>query len=69
MFFDLTLPLSPDLAADAQGKEPKAFSGHLGTHFDVMDQTSTIWSGRVWSSTSAPPPTGRSTCQTLPPTP
>lgn len=39
MFFDLTLPLSPDLAADAQGKEPKAFSGHLGTHFDAMDQT------------------------------
>ncbi len=26
------------MVADAQGNEKKAFTGHLGTHFDVMNQ-------------------------------
>ena len=39
MLIDLTLRVSPKMVMDAQGKEIKAFDGHLGTHFDVMDKT------------------------------
>ena len=39
MKIDLTLRITPKMAADAQGNERKALVGHLGTHFDVMDKT------------------------------
>lgn len=39
MLIDLTLPITPKMTKDAQGNEKKALAGHLGTHFDVMDQT------------------------------
>lgn len=35
---DITLKITPKLAADAQGNEKKALVGHLGTHFDVMNK-------------------------------
>lgn len=35
---DLTLKVSPKMIKDAQGNENKAFTGHLGTHFDVMNK-------------------------------
>ena len=38
MLIDLTLKVTPKLKKDAQDQEQKAFSGHLGTHFDVMDK-------------------------------
>lgn len=38
MLIDLTLKVTPAMAADAQGREKKALTGHLGTHFDVMDR-------------------------------
>lgn len=38
MLIDLTLKITPKMAADAQGNERKALVGHLGTHFDVMDK-------------------------------
>lgn len=38
MLIDLTLKITPKLAADAQGNEKKALVGHLGTHFDVMNK-------------------------------
>lgn len=38
MKIDLTLKITPATAADAQGNEKKALTGHLGTHFDVMDK-------------------------------
>ncbi len=38
MLFDITLKLTPKVAADTQGNEKKALVGHLGTHFDVMDK-------------------------------
>ncbi len=38
MLIDITLKITPALARDAQGNEQKAFVGHLGTHFDVMDR-------------------------------
>lgn len=38
MLIDLTLKITPKMAADAQGNEKKALVGHLGTHFDVMNK-------------------------------
>ena len=38
MLIDLTLPLTKDLTSDAQGNERKVLTGHLGTHFDVMNR-------------------------------
>ncbi|MDD3393382.1 MAG: cyclase family protein [Anaerotignum sp.] len=38
MFIDITLKITPKMAADAQGNEKKALVGHLGTHFDVMNK-------------------------------
>ena len=38
MLFDVTLQITPKMAADAQGNEKKALVGHLGTHFDVMNK-------------------------------
>ena len=38
MLIDLTLEVTPETKKDAQGNETKALSGHLGTHFDVMDK-------------------------------
>lgn len=36
MLIDITLKITPSMAADAQGNEKKALVGHLGTHFDAM---------------------------------
>ncbi|MBR4020029.1 MAG: cyclase family protein [Firmicutes bacterium] len=38
MLFDLTLQITPDMMKTAGESEKKVFSGHLGTHFDVMDK-------------------------------
>lgn len=38
MVIDITLKITPRMAADAQGNEKKSLVGHLGTHFDVMDK-------------------------------
>ena len=38
MLINLTLKVTPEMKKDVQGNETKAFSGHLGTHFDVMDR-------------------------------
>ena len=38
MKIDITLKITPKMAADAQGNEKKALVGHLGTHFDVMNK-------------------------------
>ncbi len=38
MWIDITLKVSPRMSKDAQGNEKKALTGHLGTHFDVMDK-------------------------------
>ncbi|MCR5373060.1 MAG: cyclase, partial [Solobacterium sp.] len=38
MRIDITLRITPGMIRDAQGNERKALSGHLGTHFDVMDK-------------------------------
>lgn len=38
MYIDLTLKVTPKMISDAQGNEKKAFTGHLGTHFDVMNK-------------------------------
>ncbi|MBR2596766.1 MAG: cyclase family protein [Solobacterium sp.] len=38
MLIDLTLEVTPEMIRSVQGQEPKAFMGHLGTHFDVMDK-------------------------------
>ncbi len=38
MFIDLTVLITPNMVTDAQGNEKKALTGHLGTHFDVMNK-------------------------------
>jgi kynurenine formamidase len=38
MLIDITLRLTPRMITNTQGTEQKAFTGHLGTHFDVMDK-------------------------------
>ena len=38
MKIDITLKITPKMVKDAEGNEKKAPVGHLGTHFDVMDQ-------------------------------
>lgn len=38
MVIDLTLRVTPAMIADAEGNEKKTLTGHLGTHFDVMDK-------------------------------
>ena len=38
MMIDLTVEVTPKAAADAQGNEKKALTGHLGTHFDAMER-------------------------------
>ena len=38
MLIDLTLPITPKMAAEARGADSIVMSGHLGTHFDVMDK-------------------------------
>ncbi len=39
MYIDITLPITPKMAADAAGNEKKALVGHIGTHFDCMNKT------------------------------
>lgn len=38
MLIDITLKVTPEMIADAQGHENKSLVGHLGTHFDVMNK-------------------------------
>lgn len=38
MKIDITLKITPKMVTDAQGNEKKTLVGHLGTHFDVMNQ-------------------------------
>lgn len=38
MFIDITLLVTPEMVEAAHGNEQKSFSGHLGTHFDVMNK-------------------------------
>lgn len=39
MFYDLTLPITKDMTVNADGNERKNLSGHIGTHFDIMNKT------------------------------
>lgn len=38
MLIDITLKITPKMVSDAQGNEKKSPTGHLGTHFDVMNK-------------------------------
>ncbi len=38
MLVDVTLMITPEMISAAQNSEKKVYSGHLGTHFDVMDK-------------------------------
>lgn len=38
MKIDITLKVTPKMIKDANGNEKKSFSGHIGTHFDVMNK-------------------------------
>lgn len=38
MKIDVTISVTPKMVKDAQGNLKKAFTGHLGTHFDVMNK-------------------------------
>lgn len=38
MRIDLTYKLTPKTVTDAAGNERKTLTGHMGTHFDVMDK-------------------------------
>lgn len=38
MFIDITLLVTPEMIEAAHGNEQKSFSGHMGTHFDVMNK-------------------------------
>lgn len=38
MLIDITLLVTPEMIDAAHGNEKKSFSGHLGTHFDVMNK-------------------------------
>jgi kynurenine formamidase len=38
MFIDITLQVTPKMVKDACDNEKKALTGHLGTHFDVMNK-------------------------------
>ena len=37
MKIDITLKVTPQMVTAAQDNQKKAFVGHLGTHFDVMN--------------------------------
>lgn len=39
MLIDITMPITPTMIKDAQQNDNPALVGHLGTHFDVMDNT------------------------------
>lgn len=38
MLIDITLKITPELIKDVPGNTSKALTGHVGTHFDVMNQ-------------------------------
>ncbi len=38
MNIDITLRVTPKMVAESQGYEKMVFTGHLGTHFDVMNK-------------------------------
>lgn len=38
MLIDITLEITPKMAADAQSNDKIVLAGHLGTHFDVMNK-------------------------------
>lgn len=39
MLYDLTLPITKEMTVNAEDNERKNLSGHIGTHFDIMDKT------------------------------
>ena len=39
MLIDITLPITPELLADARTNTNPALVGHLGTHFDAMNRS------------------------------
>lgn len=39
MLIDITLKITPKMVSEAQDNQDKSLVGHLGTHFDVMNQT------------------------------
>lgn len=39
MLYDLTLPITKDMTINAEAKDYAKLSGHIGTHFDIMDKT------------------------------
>lgn len=38
MYYDVTLPFTRDMMADAGKEQEIVLKGHMGTHFDVMDK-------------------------------
>ena len=38
MLFDITLPITKELISGAEASQRRLMSGHIGTHFDVMDK-------------------------------
>ena len=38
MLVDLTLEVTAEMVAAANSNLKRSFSGHLGTHFDIMDK-------------------------------
>ena len=38
MLIDITLKITPEMVKEAPGNADRALSGHLGTHFDVMNK-------------------------------
>jgi len=38
VLIDITLLVTPEMIEKAHGNEQKSFSGHFGTHFDVMNK-------------------------------
>jgi len=38
MLIDITLKVTVDMSREAQENQDRSLTGHLGTHFDVMDQ-------------------------------
>ena len=38
MLIDITMKITPQMIKDSPGKDNKALSGHVGTHFDAMNR-------------------------------
>ena len=48
MLIDITLKITPKMVSDAQGNEKKSLTGHLGTHFDVMNKEFPLKNIKRW---------------------